>query len=109
MIEAEYVSVVSKPDVVRLMQRYNVDPADCLTAVRDICDASEIVIPVGDPPQCRDEKDRAYLHCSVAGTAEYLITRDEDLLTLRSVGKTPIVSPGSFFDMIRTRGLELDP
>ena len=46
--------------------------------------------------QCRDPKDNFLLELAVDGKADYLITGDEDLLILKTVKKTRIVTFGDF-------------
>lgn len=44
----------------------------------------------------RDPKDDVFLACSVAAGADYLVTGDNDLLTLKHFGATKIVTPQEF-------------
>jgi len=46
--------------------------------------------------QCRDPKDNFLLELAVDGKADYLITGDDDLLVLKTVKKTQIVTFGDF-------------
>jgi predicted nucleic acid-binding protein len=71
-------------------------------AVEDLCLLAERVEPSGEPPPCRDEHDRMYLHCAVAAGVDYLITWDDDLLSLEAVNGIPIVTPG---ELVRNLGL----
>ncbi len=43
-----------------------------------------------------DPADNRILECALAGEAMYIISGDEDLLTLKSHGKVKIVSPDDF-------------
>jgi uncharacterized protein len=47
-------------------------------------------------PKLKDVSDRKFLQCAVAGKANYLITGDKELLSLREIKKTKIVSPRDF-------------
>jgi putative PIN family toxin of toxin-antitoxin system len=47
--------------------------------------------------QCRDPKDNFLLELAVDGKADYLITGDNDLLTLKTIGKTQIIKIQDFF------------
>lgn len=51
-----------------------------------------------DPPttRCRDPNDDMFLACAEAVQADYLISGDDDLLTMQRIGKTPIVSVSVF-------------
>jgi len=46
----------------------------------------------------RDIKDDVYLQLSKASKANFLITVDEDLLTLKKVNKTKITTPAQFMN-----------
>jgi putative PIN family toxin of toxin-antitoxin system len=50
--------------------------------------------------QCRDPKDNFLLELAIDGKADYLITGDHDLLTLKKIGKTQIIKIQDFFDRI---------
>jgi putative PIN family toxin of toxin-antitoxin system len=45
---------------------------------------------------CRDVDDDNILICALASESEYLVTGDDDLLTLRKYGKTNIIKPRQF-------------
>ena len=49
---------------------------------------------------CRDEKDNQILDLCFAGTADYLITGDKDLLVIKKFGKTKITKPKEFLKII---------
>lgn len=48
----------------------------------------------------RDPNDRMLLEAAQAGRADYLITGDKDLLTLGSQGKTLILAPREFLELV---------
>lgn len=51
-----------------------------------------------------DKKDNRYLACAKDGDAEFLITRDKkDPLQLKRFGKTKIVSPKEFVNILQKR------
>lgn len=50
----------------------------------------------------RDPTDNKFLEAALEGKAEYIITGDKDLLTLRSFRKILIVSPGEFIQKMGT-------
>jgi putative PIN family toxin of toxin-antitoxin system len=45
---------------------------------------------------CRDPEDNKFLNCALVGNADYVISGDNDLLILKAVGSTKIVSPAQF-------------
>ncbi len=48
---------------------------------------------------CRDIDDDNILSCALASESEYLVTGDDDLLTLHKYGKTKIIKPRQFEDL----------
>jgi len=52
--------------------------------------------------QCRDSEDLKVLALAVNSKAEAIVTGDQDLLILKSVGDTSILSPREFWNMLRT-------
>jgi putative PIN family toxin of toxin-antitoxin system len=45
---------------------------------------------------CRDADDDNVLICALSSESDYLVTGDDDLLTLRKYGKTKIIKPRQF-------------
>ena len=107
-IESEYLAAPSKKSVLELFASRDVSPDEFLSLVQDICAESERVVPRGCAPPCRDERDRIYLHCCQTAQPQYLITKDADLLELRRIGDTLIVSPGEFLETLRRSGFRLE-
>jgi putative PIN family toxin of toxin-antitoxin system len=48
---------------------------------------------------CRDPKDNKFLDVAIASYADYLITGDEDLLVLKNIGNTSIITPRTFMEI----------
>ena len=64
------------------------------------------VVVEGDPGiggVVRDPEDQKFVDCAVAGRADYLVTGDEDLLSLGEHGGVQIVSPAAFVEAMRAR------
>lgn len=45
---------------------------------------------------CRDPDDDKFLNCAIIGSADYIVTGDNDLLVLGMVGETKIVNSAKF-------------
>lgn len=63
----------------------------------------ETVIKVAPPRRlsiCRDPKDNMFLEAALEGEADFLITGDKDLLTLKRFNGVPIVKPRQFLEAI---------
>ena len=59
--------------------------------------ASEINQPsVSIERTYRDADDDHILNCALVSESDYLVTGDDDLLTLRKYGKTKIIKPRQF-------------
>jgi predicted nucleic acid-binding protein len=65
-----------------------------------IVSSCEIILaPQRAKVKCRDPDDQKFLDCAVAGKADILVTGDRDLLIIRHVGRTKIVTAA---ELIRT-------
>jgi len=53
------------------------------------------------PSYTRDSKDDKFVACALASRAEYILTVDQDLLVLASVGDVRIVTPEGFLALLR--------
>jgi hypothetical protein len=52
-----------------------------------------------------DPADNRILECAVAGKSEYLVTRDNHLLNIKSFKSTQIIKVADFLEMMRKQGL----
>lgn len=50
---------------------------------------------------CRDTKDNKFLELCIDGKADYLITGDQDLLTLNYFKETKIITPTVFLNLFK--------
>ena len=57
-----------------------------------LCEVALLVCPEQGPPLCRDPKDDYLLYTALAAQANYLVSGDNDLLSLCSIGCTKIIS-----------------
>ena len=48
----------------------------------------------------RDPADNKFLECAVAGKAQYLVSGDQDLLSLRSFRGIPVVTVSEFLAIV---------
>lgn len=95
--------------MLELFRRRGVQPDVFLEALRELYLLCEHITPTGEPPFCRDEDDRKYLHCALAGRLVWLVSRDRDLLDLERVGQTTILPPEDLLVEAEAQGMELDP
>jgi putative PIN family toxin of toxin-antitoxin system len=58
-----------------------------------------IVTPVRRITVCRDPDDNMFIEAALAGMAEYVVTGDKDLLTLKKFETVRFVTPRAFLAM----------
>ena len=87
--EAELIRTLHSP-------RFEIEEDQILNVAAAYLDYCErIVVPDTPPetPQCRDPNDQMFLVLAYQAGADYLVTRDDDLLVLKDESKIPIVTP----------------
>ncbi len=62
---------------------------------------ARIVTDVPSVQVSRDSSDDMVLACAVKAQAQYLVTRDKDLLSLESYQDTQVISPENFAALLR--------
>jgi putative PIN family toxin of toxin-antitoxin system len=72
----ELADVLERP---RLVRRYGYTPEAVREYIEWICSIARIVEPSPRSYGCRDSADDVVCGSAAAGTAEYLVTRDDDL------------------------------
>jgi uncharacterized protein len=55
-------------------------------------------------PVCRDPDDDAILSLAVSAQADFIVTGDDDLLSLKKFEAIPILTPREFWQLHRTEG-----
>jgi len=90
--------VVTKP---YLAQR--IDMADVASLTQSLLEVAEIIPDIQEevPAVSRDRKDDYLLAYALVGRADFLVTGDNDLLTLGEVEGCRIVSPTNFASHLR--------
>lgn len=53
--------------------------------------------------ECRDPLDLPFLQLATVGRADYLVTGDRDLLSLKAVFEVPIVKVEAFLQILKQR------
>jgi uncharacterized protein len=48
---------------------------------------------------CRDPHDDKFINCAVTGKADYLVSGDDDILSLKSFPNIKIISPSEFYNL----------
>jgi len=71
---------------------------------------AEILPPLGTiPAYTRDPKDDKFIACAIVGEAGYVITVDEDLLTLKALAGVRLVSPHEFVTLFKPNQKRNEP
>ena len=89
----------------KLQARYQYTPQ---MATQYCVDLLAVATIFEDPPALpsaasRDPEDDKIIACAVAARADYLVSRDLDLLSLESYGSVAIISPEAFMARLRIR------
>lgn len=87
----------------RLTKAYRLAPQDIsdlieLLTSRAILTPGRLTIPL----TARDPEDDQILACAIEGHADYIVTGDQDLLTLERFQGIPIIPPAAFAAVLRT-------
>jgi len=93
----EIASVLSRP---WLQEKYGVDQAAVETFLRFLVTRGEIVEPTVEIRRCRDPGDDMFLEAAVEGSADRLVTGDNDLLEIGSVEGVAIVGARRFAEEV---------
>lgn len=72
----ELVDVLQRP---RIKDKYRIRPEDIEELVVLIEEKCKTVIIMGEMTVCRDKDDNRVIETAVAGGAQYIVTRDDDL------------------------------
>ena len=90
----EFITVVSRPKFKKYFSQEEI------IEILDIIDQQAIFVEVtSEIKKCRDEKDNFLLSLAVDGNADFLITGDQDLLELKEIEKTQIVTLSQYFEV----------
>jgi len=73
---AELAEVLSRP---RIRNKYGLSASDIEELLILLEERSEHVIVTGDVSVCRDRDDNLVIETAVKGSAQYLVTRDDDI------------------------------
>jgi putative PIN family toxin of toxin-antitoxin system len=89
----EFISVANRPKF-----RKYFSPTDIEDILEAIDEYAEFVNVKSATTICRDPKDNFLLSLSIDGQADYLLTGDNDLLVLKKINKTKIITIAEFFE-----------
>jgi len=87
----EFLEVVQRPKFRRFFSTVEIEQL-----LETIDEYADFVSVQSEVNLCRDLKDNFLLSLCVDGKVDYLLTGDKDLLDLKSVGKTQIITISEF-------------
>lgn len=93
-IAAEIEEVLLRPEV---LQKLHLNPVEARALVTLVRRRALFVTPVAPIRQSRDPADDKFLECAVAGEADYIVSADDDLLSLTEVQGIPVLDVPTFW------------
>lgn len=91
----EFIEVAKRP---KFQKYFSETDVERLLIIFD--SIGKLVKITSDLKICRDIKDDFLLNLAIDGKAKYLITGDKDLLTLKTIDRTNIVSMTDFLEIV---------
>jgi putative PIN family toxin of toxin-antitoxin system len=85
----------------RIRRRYAYLDADVTKYCLELARLGTVVARLPRVRAVRDPTDDVILACAVAAKADYLVSRDDDLLSLETYGSIRIVAPETFLHLLR--------
>jgi putative PIN family toxin of toxin-antitoxin system len=92
-ILTELVDVLNRP---RIRNKYGLSTEDIEIVVSLILLRGELVVPKRRITICRDSKDNMFLEAAADGSANVIVSGDDDLLSLENFEEIPIITPFEF-------------
>ena len=62
----------------------------------------KIIIPSSGVSICRDPDDDKFISCAIDAECKYIVSGDDDLLSLGKVGNVTICTPSEFLNDMKT-------
>lgn len=88
-------------EILKTLNKFGYTEAD-LQELRSLLENHTLqIMPSQKVSHCRDPKDNQIIDLSLAGQAQFLVTGDKDLLTLKSFRGTKILRPKDFLGWVR--------
>ena len=85
----EVEEVVKRPKFDKVMKNAGLTPDQIMQKIASL--SHLVIAPKLNIKVCRDEKDNKFLECAESAKADYIISGDEDLLSLKEYNGIPIV------------------
>lgn len=86
-----------------IRKRYDYPDAAAIEFCQSLADLAQIVSNVPDINVVRDPNDDMIIACAIAAAAQYLVSRDKDLLALSEHEGVKVITPEKFLAVLRDR------
>jgi len=86
----------------KIAKKYPITPGDREGFLQLLRQDALLLAEAPAPGVCRDPDDDALLGCAAAGGADYLVTGDDDLMSVRRYGGVAVVSAREFLAVLST-------
>ena len=90
---AELAEVLSRP-------KLNIPVSDIRSLFRVVRKRARVIRKIKLLKLCRDPKDDIILATAISGRAEFLITGDKDLLSIKDIQNFSILTPARFIEVL---------
>lgn len=90
--------LIAKLALPRIREKYDVDDETVEDILALVALRGELVEPTRKVKVCRDPKDDMVIEAALAGKAQYVVTGDNDLLTLKEFETIRFITPRDFLD-----------
>jgi putative PIN family toxin of toxin-antitoxin system len=88
--------LIEKLALPRIRHKYHLEEEQIEALTAFIALRGELVTPSRTVKVCRDPEDNMFIEAALAGAAEYVVTGDKDLLTLRKFETVRFITPRTF-------------
>jgi putative PIN family toxin of toxin-antitoxin system len=109
LVRGDYVLVYSRPllaelleklELPRIKEKYSITDDDIADLIALFVLRGDLVIPEIQVTSCRDPEDNMVIEAALAGEAPWVVTGDEDLLTLGTYETVSFVTPRAFLQRL---------
>ena len=96
-ILTEIQAVFQRPEV---LDKLRFTPVEARAVIQLLKRRAHLITPHAQIRLCRDPADDKFLECAVTGAASYLVTADDDILSLGEIQGTPIINIPTFWRVL---------
>jgi putative PIN family toxin of toxin-antitoxin system len=117
LVQGDYMLVYSRPllaelleklELPRIRKKYAITDDDIADLMALFVLRGELVIPERTVTVCRDPEDNMVIEAALAGEAPWVVTGDEDLLSLGTYETVSFVTARAFLQRLDEEGLGTD-